>query len=176
MSVSVRLEGFDALEKEFKAAGPRGKNLILGAMFKTGNEIANQARAELKKKKRTPARTAWFRGHLGRSYTANITSEGVEIGSALGYAAAIENGRRPGKFPPVSELLQWVKQRLSGLGRSWGKASEKSKNMDDVEGTAYAVARHIAENGTEAHPHLGIAFDLKKGNVEKHAREAFAKL
>lgn len=177
--VSVRIEGFDDLQKELKLLGPRGEKLMLGAMYKAGLDIAQQTRVELKKKKQKGGKAyeAWDSGMLGRSYTADIVGQSVEIGSPLIYAPAIETGRRPGRFPPPSELYQWVKRKLLGILRTWGATpSKRASNLNQVEGAAYTVARKIAEKGTEPHPHLGPAFDLKKNNVEKHAREAMEKL
>lgn len=53
------------------------------------------------------------------------------------YAGVIEEGRRPGRFPPVDVMQRWVQRRLGGRGLSRG----------DVKSVAFLVSRKIAREG-----------------------------
>jgi hypothetical protein len=72
---------------------------------------------------------------LGRPYVA----------SPLIYARVMDEGRLPGKMPPVSALFPWVATRLGGSDP--GKIRQK----------AFAVAKSIAENGIEGRHYLSRA-------------------
>jgi hypothetical protein len=50
----------------------------------------------------------------------------------------IETGRKPGKMPPVKNLLLWVEEKFNPAG--------KKKN---IQGLAYIIARNIGEHGTK---------------------------
>lgn len=62
-------------------------------------------------------------------------SKGVLYGA--GYIGVLEDGRRPGKFPPVSKIEQWIKDR--GIIPN-GKIS--------IASLAYLMARKISLEGT----------------------------
>lgn len=56
--------------------------------------------------------------------------------STLDYGTYVNDGRRPGKFPPVDALRKWVRQR--------GLASKEK----EVNSIAYVIGRAIAKEGS----------------------------
>ena len=59
------------------------------------------------------------------------------------YYKYIENGRGPGKFPPIVKIQEWV-ERKKILPRPMINGKLPSQ-----ESLSFLIARHIAENGTE---------------------------
>jgi hypothetical protein len=56
------------------------------------------------------------------------------------YYKYVDEGRRPGKFPPIEPIRKWVREKNLG-----GLRAEVS-----LESLAYLVARKIAQKGTKA--------------------------
>lgn len=63
-----------------------------------------------------------------------IESENALVGND--YIYFLDQGRRPGSFPPVDNIREWVRNKLN--------VSDK-----EVNGVAYVVGRKIANEGTE---------------------------
>lgn len=77
---------------------------------------------------------------------ANPTS-GTLTGSAYFYQQM--HGRRPGKFPPISEILEWIK--IKGITPRDSSTSIKS--------LAFLFARKIAQSGTDIYQKKRPALD-----------------
>lgn len=59
------------------------------------------------------------------------------------YWIFVENGRKPGRFPPVSKILEWVRCKpVIPYSDSRGR-------LPTEEQLAFLIARKIAEQGTE---------------------------
>lgn len=79
-------------------------------------------------------------GRLFRSITSQVigqfsTNIQVAVGSSLPYAEFAEEGRNPGKQPPVDLIMQWMVDK--GVDSPYG-----------LESGAYLIARSIGEKGT----------------------------
>jgi len=61
----------------------------------------------------------------------------------------LEHGRRPGKFPPVTNIRDWVRSKL-GI--------EENK----VNSIAYLIGRKIANDGTEVYKDISKGIELDK--------------
>lgn len=109
--------------------------------------------------------------------------------SVADYGKYVENGRGPGKFPPIDRIREWIEikpvQIQPGMN---GKTPT-------VEQVAFLVSRKIAEEGTEAQPFFEPAkeqaiqefndainqaitddvFDFINELVEKGIKKAFGK-
>lgn len=73
-----------------------------------------------------------------------ITLDSIEL-SMPDYYKYVDSGRRAGKMPPVSVLMDWVKANISGK---------------DLQSIAYAIAKSIGENGIRARPFIDKMTDL----------------
>lgn len=60
------------------------------------------------------------------------------IGSELIWAKVQDEGRTPGKMPPIADLMPWVMDKMPDI-----------KNSKQAKSRAFAVAKKIAEKGTE---------------------------
>ena len=67
----------------------------------------------------------------------NITIDGgrIELAPESETLYYVENGRRPGKFPPVDRMIEWASKRAS-LPR-------------DINSLAYLAGRHVSLHGTD---------------------------
>jgi hypothetical protein len=95
------------------------------------------------------------------------------------YAVFVELGRGPGKMPPISALLPWVRRKLKAevmaeaANRTRPKKNGKPRKptKDRVEMTersiAFRIARVIGEEGTEATHFMELGFAA----AEKEAQE-----
>lgn len=75
----------------------------------------------------------------------NYTSDHVIIETQFpDYAAYVDNGRRPGKRPPVQSLLSWCN---SHLGSPKTKEDAKRSREQRVKNFAFLLARKIGRKG-----------------------------
>lgn len=84
-----------------------------------------------------------------------ITKEGDTyiIGSPLVYAQIMDEGRLPGKMPPVEVLFPWVMDKI------------KVKNKEEAKRVAWAIAAKIAKEGIEPRRYVKRAlFKMEKGS------------
>jgi hypothetical protein len=64
------------------------------------------------------------------------------------YLEFLDTGRGPGKFPPIAQLIKWAQSKFG---------------VDEVEAKsiAFAVARKIADLGTEIYMNKGQGIELE---------------
>lgn len=103
------------------------------------------------------------RGGLRNSLQPNVTltrvdaagplPESVTWGTNLGYAGALNDGKRrgPGKPPPVAEIERWIKRRGIAPTRT-AKTGRKTKDPRGTRSMAFAIARKIAKEGPKGGP------------------------
>lgn len=78
--------------------------------------------------------------------TIDETSYSVTV-SLNDYWYYVENGRRAGKFPPISKIEEWVKvKKILPKVYEWGK---RKKTVPTVKQLAFLIARKIATKGTK---------------------------
>ena len=65
------------------------------------------------------------------------------------YAQQLIAGRKPGKFPPIKPIIQWIEDK----GLSLNKITKK--------GLAFIISRKIADKGTDIFRHKKPALDVK---------------
>lgn len=95
-----------------------------------------------------------FTGKLKDSWEIEVSGDDERtIGSPLIWAAALDEGRVPGKMPPVDALFPWVKTKL-GV-------------RDDVEARsiAFAIAKTIEKEGIEPRHYVRRALLRLEGST-----------
>lgn len=114
-------------------------------------------------------------GHLAQSWAGGsgfgnenggIELMGQEIGSLQGrvfsslpYAIVMDEGRRPGaRMPPVDALMLWV-ERTFGIPRGF--------DDDELERTAWAVARSIQRKGIQARHYVDAGVSAAMPRVDR---------
>lgn len=102
---------------------------------------------------------------LAGSITTDITGSAVNLtGRVFSQdrpvkVASVEEGRKPGKMPPVESILLWVRRKLGG---------DRS--------VAFLVARSIGRKGTKGAGMFSKAFQERKGRVEQMWDKALDRL
>lgn len=112
----------------------------------------------------------------------------IEIAMA-DYWKWVDQGRRPGKRPPLSNIIKWIKDkqlRLDDRGttkRGYKRegtlisASKKKvllngRKVSILEATAYKIAAKIGKRGTKATEFLSDAIDENKNELVKEMAKA----
>lgn len=89
-------------------------------------------------------------GNLVKSISYKTTGNSITL-SGLPYLKWVDEGRKPGKMPPVSKILPWVKvKKIEFAGRT-------------QEQTAWAIAKSIGKKG------------IKKTNVIANTKKKTSK-
>lgn len=83
--------------------------------------------------------------HQGNKYEVNL--------SLVDYWKYVENGRRPGKFPPVNKILQWI--RIKPIL----PYPDKNGRLPTENQLAFLISRKIANEGIEAGNYLEDTVD-----------------
>jgi hypothetical protein len=73
------------------------------------------------------------------------------------YYEWVDNGRAPGKQPPIESIIKWIKDKRLvihskyGLQAKYGKSKIKqvSDNLRQTRSLAFAIARKIGRRGTK---------------------------
>lgn len=93
-------------------------------------------------------------GIRGEVQTPFMGTVGV-VGPGERYYKFVEDGRRPGKFPPMKAIILWVRRKLKPhvLARSIKtrritKQLRGDAQLSALERVSFLVARKIAEKGT----------------------------
>jgi hypothetical protein len=91
-----------------------------------------------------------------QSWAWKRTQRGAVLGTNVRHAIFVEIGRKAGKMPPVSAILEWVKLRRlvkpakpKGRGKGTKKAAAESLAAMQLA-LAWKVARKIKNKGTAA--------------------------
>lgn len=107
------------------------------------------------------------RGGYRRAWKVARDANGATLFNSLAYAPIIEYGRRPGKFPPMGEIIAWVhRKRLArvkpvrvkrvrgvfgGVVNAYrkGQAQDRSRVQEQAaeRRLAFVIARKIATRG-----------------------------
>lgn len=77
-----------------------------------------------------------------------------------GYALYVEYGRRSGKMPPPDEMGAWAYKKFH------------LKDWKAANSLGWALAKRIAEKGTQPHPFFGPAIKKNQSNIIKSVRDA----
>ena len=98
-----------------------------------GNELIEEIRKRMSDKDLNST------GNASRSLNTKATETKLEIKGER-YIGALDQGRKPGKFPPLQKIIDYVKREGIDFvinGKSIG-----------IESTAYLMGKGMAENGS----------------------------
>jgi hypothetical protein len=130
---ALTLRSFKELEKALAALEREVRVDTVRAMRKTARwgvrEIGKTARAT------KPRPYAW--GNYERGWQVDSKKDGADIVNRVRHANYVEQGRRPGKAPPIGPIRRWVVQKRLALRPSVAQR------------IAYLIARKIARKGTK---------------------------
>ncbi len=106
-----------------------------------GNELIEEIR------KRLSGKGINNTGNASRSLNTKATNIKLEIRGDR-YIGALDEGRSPGKFPPVDAIRDWVAQKLGISG-------------NENNSIAYLVGRKIANEGTSIYQNKNLGIELE---------------
>ena len=102
-------------------------------------------------------------GRLIRSISVQDVENQQEVSSTIStvdYAKYVDEGRRPGKMPPIQDILQWVQDKpvlTAGITQ---------------ESLAWAIAKTIARRGVRPRPFIQVSINTVMQNFEPQLVEA----
>lgn len=147
---TIEADRFDEFAAKFAQVGDgTGKigKMIVKAMIKALDIVGDQIDV------RTPVNIGALRGSRSSDMHGTPLHLTGVITTPLAYGIVVENGRAPGgKMPPVNAILYWVKRK--GLAGTFSVktrrrlGSQATRDKEDLA-AAWAIARHIAKNGTK---------------------------
>ena len=120
-------------------------------------------------------------GTLEKSLKYRLKIKGKEInvsvyakGKASEYFLARENGRRPGKQPPVSAILDWMRLKPIKLrDKESGKFKKSTEELKKQ--VAFLIARKIGRDGIKGWHAFDYAFENIWDEYEAKVVEAYGK-
>ena len=84
------------------------------------------------------------------------------IGAHTRYAKAVERGSLPGGFPPLDDLVQWIRVK---------NIQPRDSEMSDRD-LAYVIARSIARKGTKPQPYMEPALEAHRQKAAQRMNAA----
>lgn len=84
----------------------------------------------------TPVNLGLLRGSIGHAIFGSPPDFYGEVSTPILYAAPVEFGRRPGKWPPIGAIRAWVVRKQIATG-------------DEADQVAFLIARAIGRRGTK---------------------------
>ena len=140
---------------------------------KFADKVIHRAKFYLKRRKKNTREA-----NLSKSLDYDLKvypSGGLELGfKAADYFPYVEEGRKPGKMPPVSAIAKWIrikpiKIRDSKTGRF------KAKTDANINSAAYAIAKYIGAYGVKPTWFFRDAFKMHYKRINKDIIAAYAK-
>lgn len=159
----LELQGLDEVLKALDRADKEVRSAAMKGLEEGGMNIIEDAMVNLR---HNGSVVTGFLRRSGRVQKVNDTSLDVGFFDTTnknsGYALYVEYGRRSGKFPPLDEIVQWVKTKFS----------LKDK---DARSVGFLVARKIAQEGSKPHPFFGPAVQKNHESILRAVRNALQK-
>ena len=95
--------------------------------------------------------------HTIREFQSPIFVGGIETN--LPHMVVMEEGRKPGSFPPIEPIIAWVRRHKSVFQIKSGKGSKSQ-----TRGIAFAIARKIQKKGIPSNPRFDHRGFFKKAD------------
>ena len=156
----IALEGLDKVLKAFDKADKDVRKAAMQGLTKGGMDIIADAQVNLRENRSVV--TGLLR-QSGKVQKVDDTTLDVGFFDTTnqhsGYALFVEYGRRAGKFPPLDELIQWVRKKF--------RLDEK-----EAKTVGFLTARKIAREGSEPHPFFQPAVKKNHRAILKAVQDA----
>ena len=176
--VDISLEGERELYVKMQKKAERCTSAARTGLRKAGLKIVNDAKENLRDN--GSVARGWLRAS-GKAQAVEGDKDAIDVGffneKAKGpYAYYVEYGRRAGGFPPIDEIITWLKKKTSVKGNiksafESAAAFSKMKPGAYLRSLAFLIARSIAKNGTRPHPFFGPALEKNKNAISEAMAE-----
>lgn len=128
-------------------AAPRLLAVVDRALYRAGSV------AEREVKRLLPVDAGTLRASVKTELRPSGSQRVAEVGTAVHYAEWVEEGRAPGKRPPVQALIPWVKRnlRIERVSKRTKRPLKRRRGPTESEARslAYVIARKIGREGTK---------------------------
>lgn len=131
--MDFKVEGLEDLERSIGRLKAAARQEADNTLKKGGMKIVAESQKNLRKEPNSNNTGAL--SNSGRVRKGGELS--YEAGFEISYAEYVENGRLPGKMPPVKMIAEWAKKKL--------RVDDRSKMS-----VGFVIARKIAASGTKA--------------------------
>lgn len=160
---SIQIEGLDKLLKALEKCDKAVVDAALDGIEAGAQEMINDAKRNLRDNGSVITGLLRKSGHVERKKDDLTAGFFDTTNRNSGYAAYVEYGRRSGKMPPPDEIGAWVYKKF---------------HLDDwkaANSLGWAIAKRIAQKGTEPHPFFGPAVSKHKNKIVNAVRDAVRK-
>jgi len=140
---------------------------------KFADKVIHRAKFYLKRRKKNTKEAS-----LSKSLAYKLKvypSGGLELGfEAADYFRFVEEGRKPGKMPPISAIAKWIKIKPIRL-RNLNTGQFIKKTDTNINSVAYLIARKIGAFGVKPTWFFRDAFKMHYKRINKDIIKAYAK-
>ena len=119
---------------------------VQGTLNKLSRQLIDSMVNEIVSNKRVAS------GDLKNSFKAEIDDDFLGIRSSVEYASNVDLGRRPGRFPNVNKLQNWIRIKF-GDGPYPNRSGGRPLRLKDL---TYLIGRKISNQG-----YVGINYTAK---------------
>lgn len=119
-------------------------------------------------KQRTPVDTGTLKASERLSVTVGRSEAKAVVSTGVVYAPPVETGTRPGKMPPPSALVPWVRRHPAPPSSAITKSGRPSRRKPPtVQQRAFVIARAIGKRGTRGAHMFERGFEDARPQVER---------
>lgn len=144
------------------------KQKVMDVLDRYGELIVNNYKQQLT----NSIATGNLRNSIKYNVTAGDYTYQIQI-SLLNYFIYIENGRRPGKRPPIDAILNWV--RVKNIIPTPMTLKSGKSIIPTQRSLAFLISRKIGEEGITPKPYLQNTFDMLLDDLERDLVEVIEK-
>jgi HK97 gp10 family phage protein len=156
---AIELEGLDKLLKALEKCDRDVVDAALAGLEAGGAEIIADAQGNLRENGSVVTGLLRQSGRVTRKKD-DINAGFFDTTNRTGYAEYVEYGRRAGKMPPPDEIGAWVYKKFH------------LKDWKTATSLGWAIAKRIAQEGTQPHPFFGPAVKKNHNSIIKAVRDA----
>ena len=136
---------------------------VQGTLLKISNEIIDGMISEIISKRKVAS------GELRSSFLGLVSEDELKIFNDAEYAKNVDLGRRPGRFPNVNKLQNWIRIKF-GNGPYAGRGMAKPLKIKDL---TYLIGRKIANQGYPGINYVAKAFLNAESIITKELGDAY---
>lgn len=160
---AITLEGLDELKRNMEKAKKAVQEATMAGLTEAGMEIIVDAKDNLRQNSSVVTGLLRASGHVIRKGLELLVGFFDTTNRNSGYALFVEYGRRAGKMPPPDQLAAWAYKKYH------------LKDWRVANAMGWALARRIAQKGTDPHPFFNPAVKKQQARIEKYIRESVSK-
>jgi len=140
-------------------------------------QIGEKLKAGVMKRLAGDNKIAGAKPNLIGDINYNVKEEGLcwvlEIGTTKNYLRYIEEGRPPGKMPPVGAIVNWIHQKIR-RNSQFIKVPSNVDSENYIQGVGWAMAINMKKKGIRPFPVLEFVLNQNRSFIEREINNAMA--